>query len=132
MIPDKKVRSKVQKKHLLRIHKALKQYVVYSEQQGYQHSIERAKPVLEYVEKKLRDMKDDTVSIQVSLLDIGTIHDSLTDYILFYKGGLPSLLETVEWVEQTFEQKMRQYKVTKSELFTRSLMNVRNALKDGK
>lgn len=134
MIPDKKVRATIDSTTLQSIKESLQRYVEYSIEKGYQHSIDRAKPVLDYVEKKVASTKEERISIQISFADIGTIHDSLTDNVLYYENSqITPILTAIEWVEDTFTDRMNKHKIHKRDLFTRTLLDVKRMLvKEGR
>lgn len=126
----KNVRMKISTGHLLLIQKAIEEYIQYSKAQNYQHSIERMTPVSDYVQKKLKSSKSEIISLQLSLDYIGSIHDAVSDYALFYENNAELLIEIVEHIETTMKKKFNTTNYRTLNISTRTSFDVKKQLKE--
>lgn len=125
----KNVRIKFSREHLLLIQKAIEEYIQYSKTQNYQHSIDRMSPVFDYLQKKLKSTKTETISLQLSLDYIGSIHDAVSDYALFYENKTELLIEIVEYIEETMKKKFNTTNYRTLNISTRTSFDVKKELK---
>ena len=126
---EKKVRIYVTGQNLSEISISLTNFIEYAKENKFQHSVDRATPVLEYVEKKRKLIKGDDISLQLSFEDYGTIHDALSDRILFSQDDIQHSFKTVKKIEGELEGKMKKFGITKNELFTRKSSIISDLLK---
>jgi hypothetical protein len=127
---SKKVRISFSKNNLSLIQKSLEEYIEYSNRKKFQHSIRRMSPVLEYVNKKENSSKEETVSLQIPLEYVGSIHDAVSDYALFYESPKDDLVDVLEYIEETIRKKMNANSFRSLNLSARTSFNVKSEIKE--
>ncbi|MCD7036745.1 hypothetical protein LRR81_21155 [Metabacillus sp. GX 13764] len=123
----KRIRFTLERDSLETLQESLMAYIRYAEEQGFSHSTERA--VLDYLNKKYKSAKEARVSMQLSIKDVGILHDSLSDHVLYSEGDQRHILPLLEQLETLLEQKTKQQMATfQGYVFCRSLANVETLL----
>lgn len=129
---DKKVRVQITRQNIKYIIQTLSEYVKYAEERNFKDSIERAKPLLDYVLKK-QMVNREKVPFQLTLKELGVIHDSLTDFILYYTEGIKPYIAVVEEVEVQMSSKANKVNTRLSDIVTTPVFQMMVHLKrDGK